>query len=168
MFLEKELGGAYNRAMDIIAVWLRGSKFDSDFARIWKVDPAAKWDELMDILRGKMKEYAYDVTLIRLALSPEGRMTYRDSKDNSRCDFANDGMNLALLRILVEKQGGYASTQELIEKIGCKDLKALSEQKRTINLALRRDLGTSQEYEVIDSKSGSGYRIHPLYHIAIF
>lgn len=166
MFLEKELGGSYNRGMDIIAVWLKGSKFKSDFARIWKADPTASWDELTDILRKKMKEYAYDITLIRLVLSKEGRMTYHDSHDNLHCDFADDGMNLALLRMLAERQPDYVATQEIIDRIGCKDLKALSEQKRTINAALMRDMGISPQYDVVDSKHGSGYRIHPLYHIA--
>ena len=168
LFLEKELGGTYNRGMDIIAVWLKGSRFRSDFAHIWKTDSAAPWEELTVILRKKMKEYANDVSLIRLVLSKEGRMTYRDSNDSSHCDFANDGMNLALLRLLAEKQGDYVPTSKIIDHIECKDLKALSEQKRTINAALRRDMGVPPEYEVIDSKPGSGYRIHPLYHIAIF
>lgn len=167
-FLKDEFEGTvYVHAMDIIEVWLKGSKFGSDFARIWKVDPTATWDELKDILRKKMKEYAYDVTLIRLVLSKEGRMTYHESHDNSHCDFADDGMNLALIRMLAERQGTYVPTQEIIDRIECKDLKALSEQKRTINAVLHRDMGMSREYEVIDSKPGSGYRVHPLYHVAV-
>lgn len=165
LFLEKELpGSTYVHAMDIIATWLKDSKFGSDFARIWKRDTKVDWRELMDVLRQKMTEYASDITVIEMTLQPNGRMTRTINGNNLVCDFKDDGLKVEIIRMLVDR-GGYVPTKEIREKIGCKNLKALSDHKRKINAAIRTDLKLPSKINVIDSKPRLGYRIHPFYNI---
>lgn len=166
-FLREELDGTqYDHAMDIIAAWLKGSRFASDFARIWKLEPSATWQELTDLLTQRMAEDGNDVTVIELTLHPTGKMTRIINKTELPCDFTNDGLKTSLLRLLAEN-GGYVPTQDIITHIGSKDLDSLSELKRTTNHAARIDLKLPASYNLIDSKKGSGYRIHPLYNLVV-
>lgn len=166
-FLENELpGSTYVHAMDIITIWLEGTNFKADFSRIWRRDPESKvdWRELMDILRQKMAEYGYNVTIIEMVLYTTGRITRMIGGTEVPCDFKGDGLKVELLRLLM-RSGDYVPTEEICGEIGCDGIKSLSDLKRTINHALRKDLRLPPMIDVIDSKSGEGYRIHPFYRI---
>lgn len=163
LFLEKECeGSTYIQAMDIIKLWLAGSKFDSDFARIWKLDPKAKWEEIEDILRQKMLENAFDVSIIQLTISRAGFVFCM--KDNLRleCDLKDSGLKLKLLRLLAEKKDAI-STKDLCKLLPCKTAASLSDHKRKTNLILQNKLILPRK--VIVRAGSSSYYIDPFYQV---
>ena len=152
----------YYPAMDIIQSWLQGSKFESDWASIRKVDSAAPWEELKDILRQKMMENCFDITIIQLTISRNGKVFCMKDGERLECDLENTGLKLKLLCLLAEKKSAIL-TKKLCELLPCTTTASLSDHKRKTNRILCRKLMLPRD--IIVHTGNSGYYIDPLYQI---
>lgn len=164
-FLEEEFGSVeVDHAMDVITVWLRGSKFSANVAWINKPNKETSWDELLQILHGKMLEFKNNAPVIVLCFSDSGRMTRIENGYTMQSDFAPDSQGAVMIELLV-KHGGYISTREICDRIGCAGADALNIVKNRLNKNLGEDLQLPKTHKIIDSKRLSGYRINPIYNI---
>lgn len=164
-YVEDELGPSYTRGMDIITVWLRGSSFGANFARIWKLNPDAKWSELMSILNEKMNEYANEAPIIELHLSKAGLMTRNLNDTILECQFERNSMKMEILIAL--RDGEYVQTETLRGLVGSDSTDSISKTIEKINNATRAKLQLPKSKRLIENDPGSGYYIEQTYNLVV-
>lgn len=166
-YLEKEM--PWLRLMHAVAIvgqWLQGTKFGIENLSIKKLDPSVRWEELLEILAEKLMELANQTPVIELVLSLDGRVTRKIGETSLSHDFEGDSMKVDLLKLLATESGFVPSTV-ICRRIDCKNTKALSTMKKTINDVLQAKLQLPNKTDLIEGKRGPGYRIDPLYNLVV-
>ncbi|GEM_PF-2434264 len=164
-FLDEEFGSAkVGHMMDIMTVWLQGSKFRADGGGFWKLEKEARWANLLDLLRRKIMDFRNDASIIVLTFSESGRMTRIEDRFAMHSDFGAHSQTTALIRLL-GKCEGYVSTEEICEKTGCAGIDGLNTLKDRLNKKLEKDLQLPKSHRLIESKRLSGYRVNQIYNI---
>lgn len=166
-YLEKEI--PLLRLMHAIAIlgqWLQGTKFGIENMAIKKLDPSARWVEVVDILEEKLMEFANQAPVIELILSPNGRVTRKIGETTLSHDFEGDSMKVDLLKLLAV-ESRFVSPKDICRRIDCKNTKALSTMKKTINDVLQVKLQLPKKKDFIEGKRGPGYRIDALYNLVV-
>ena len=165
-FLRDELNGSeYSHGMDIIAVWLRGSKFGSDFARIWKLDPKVEWAELSSLLNEKMNGYENEAPIIVLHISKTGLVTRKLNEQLLECPFEKGGMKHKTLLIL--QGSGCVSTENLRLIMESASEDSVSKTIEKINTAMKTKLQLPKSEKFIENDPGVGYYINPIYNLVV-
>jgi hypothetical protein len=167
LFLEKEFDGSkLHHAINLIGVWLKGTKFKAFSSTIEKIDKKASWNELLEILDQKILEYGNDVAIIEIVLKSNGRITRQFGDQKLTHDFEDDGMKKNILINLASK-ADFSKTSHIQAVIGSMTSESTSKIIGRINSILENKLKLPKQCKFVESKQGSGYRINPIYNLLI-
>lgn len=154
-------------ALNVLKAWLRGSKFTADNYGLSKLDSKAKWGEMLEIFRTKLAEYSNQAVIFEIVFSHTGRMTRDIMGTILSHDFESDGSRTEMLIRLVESGKGYVPTKTIRRLLDSKSEDAIRKMIKVINLTVGHKLRLPPDYNLIESKRRSGYRINPIYHIVV-
>lgn len=164
-YLEKDYGTSrLAHAMRLIGIWLQGTDFKSETFYFTKVDPEAKWSDMLRVIEAKILEYSNSLPVIVLILSSSGRITREICGVELTYDFASDKLKLQVLSWLPE-DGRYLKVDKLTASIGSKSDASVRKMIGDINKTAKSKLQLPIKHPLIDSKQRSGYRIDPIYNI---
>jgi hypothetical protein len=164
-YLEQDYGSSrMAHTMKLLNVWLQGSDFKADYFHFTKINPEAKWSDMLKIIESKIFEYANDTPVITLVLSSSGRITREINGLVLTHDFTAEKLKSQILAWLPD-DGSYLKTERLKSFVGSKSAMSVSKMIGAINTVTTSKLQLPKQHPLIESKRISGYRINPIYNL---
>ncbi len=160
--MDKHGSTAFSYALTIMNDWLEESKFKVDKFWFAKIDPAAKWPDMLHVLRTRLAKYHTDTApLIEVTLSSAGTITREVAGEKLTHDFGQNGLKPRILKLL-SFEYDFTPTEQIKEKTKSESVESVSKTIKAINTAIRLKLHLNN---FIESKRGSGYRINTKYDL---
>ncbi|OFX81536.1 MAG: hypothetical protein A2X20_06210 [Bacteroidetes bacterium GWE2_40_15] len=151
-------------ALSIVKTWIEEIPIQTEKFLFRKTDPSAKWSDLLETMEIYLTEYENKAGFIDITITQPGVIKRKINGIFYECSFENTGKAIKLIRYLVNRNQ-FTKIVIIYHGIGCKNAKALSELKRTVNETLCKKLNLPKRFEFIVHKRGSGYMINPSLNI---
>ena len=166
-FLEKTHSASkIGYAMTIIKNWVDPKKFEVKYLTITKQNEKATWKQLLKELHTHLENYHNDTDVIILTLSKEGIIKRIVLNTEYTQNLSDSGMKIKILNCLSENEG-FIKTNLIKKLINSKNVESVSKQIGTLNFSLEHRLKLPKNKHLVESKSGKGYRINPIYNLIV-
>ncbi len=152
-------------AMDLIGLWLEGTKFTGGYGGITKVDSKVPWLELINLLHSKIDEYENTAEIIVLDLSKDGLMTRKHHSGVLEHQFERNGMKCKIVRELRKEE--YLSAEDLRQAVKSSSKNAVIKAVGEICAELKNSLQLPKQKKFILHDGSAGYYIAPTYNVII-
>lgn len=152
-------------AMDLIGLWLEGTKFTGGYGGITKVDSNVPWLKLINLLHSKIDEYENTAEIIVLDLSKDGLMTRKHHSGVLEHQFERNGMKCKIVRELRKEE--YLSAEDLRKAVDSSSKDAVTKAIGELCRELINSLQLPRQKKFILHDGSTGYYISPTYNVIV-